>query len=134
MAQVSRHSLLSALSKEQSHLAKYFLFVFPSNTHTLQFPREPPPNTHGRFLFIAVVPCGIPMTLLAGHPHPSGSMPSQKPLKQSPRDRGLSTYKATYWIQVQTKRARPDLSSLGAYLYSKKPNRLKQTSKLKKQQ
>lgn len=61
-----------------------------------------------------------------------GLMPSQKPLRQSRRDRGVSTYKATYWIQVQTKRTRLDLSSLGAYLYSKKPNRPKTNKQTQK--
>lgn len=60
-------SALSVIQAE-SHLAKYLLFVFPSNTHTLQIPTEPPP-TH-RSIFCSL-PCGVSMTLLAGHPHPS---------------------------------------------------------------
>lgn len=97
-----------------------------------RFLRNRPQHTQEHFLFI---------TMRSFHDlvsRPSsplqGLMPSQKPLRQSRRDRGVSTYKATYWIQVQTKRTRSGLSSLGASLYSKKPNRPKQTSKLKKQQ
>lgn len=53
----------------------------------------------------------------------------QRPLKQSRYNRGLSTYKATYWIQMQTKRTKSYVSSLEAYLYSKKPNRTKEMKK-----
>lgn len=133
VAQIGRHRLFSAFSHpgrippgQIFTFCISFKYTYPPDSYGTS------PNTQEHFLFITMRSFH---DLVSWPSSPlQGLMPSQKPLRQSRRDRGVSTYKATYWIQVQTKRTRSGLSSLGACLYSKKPNRPKQTSKLKKQQ
>ena len=131
------------MAKTSTNIQKYsdeFKMIQPPNIYFLHFLQihipsacfPLPPNTHTQehFLIITVVPCRMSMTLLAGHPHPSGLYTSPRGfLKHSRCNRGLSAYEATCWILVQAKRTRSHFSNLETYLYSKKPARPKQTKR-----
>lgn len=129
MARVCRHSLPTPLSHPgmmPSCQIFTFCISFKYTYLLVAFPYLPTPTHTGAFSnhYCRAV-CRISMTLLAGHPHPSGFYTSTR----GRCDRGLSICEATCWILVQAKRTQSHLSNLETSLYSKKWARPKQTSR-----